>query len=121
MAFETMVSLPSAARASYSSGPLSTGGAASAVLNLDVSVTALTGGTSPNVKFTVSRIESDGVLYPIYNPTPITGPGTFSQSIGTFYQTPADLGDNYQIDMVGGGTVPPTSVTFSLTAKVRTT
>ena len=111
------LTLPSAARATYSSGPLPTqqGGFILQAINLDISVTALTGGTTPTVTFKVSRVEPDGVLYAVYNPTALSAAGTFSQSIGPGEQTNVDLGDQFQLDMVVTGA--PTSITFSATVK----
>ena len=117
MAVETLLALSSAARATYSSGPIVLPNYSGLVLDLDISVTALTGGASPTVKFTVSRVEPDGVLYVIYNPTALSAAGVFSQSIGAGEQTAVDLGDTCQIDMVLTGA--PTSITFSLTLKAR--
>ena len=108
-----VLTLPSAARATYSSGQLSTwqGGFLLQSIDLDISVTALTGGTSPTVTFKVSRVEPDGVLYAVYNPAAISAAGVFSQSIGPGEQTNADLGSLFQLDMVVTGA--PTSITFS--------
>lgn len=117
MAVETLIALPSAARATYSSGPITLPNYNALVLDLDVSVTALTGGASPTVTFKVSRVEPDGVLYPVYSPAAISAAGVFSQSIGAGGQTAADLGTAFQIDMVLTGA--PTSITFSLTASAR--
>ena len=117
MAVTTILNLPSAARASYSSGIITLPNYNELVLSLDVNVTALTGGSSPTVKFTVSRIGADGVAYVLYSPTALSAAGVFSQSVGHSGQTNADLGDQCRIDMVTTGA--PTSVTFSLSAKVR--
>jgi hypothetical protein len=117
VAVRTILNLPSAARATYSSGQIALPNFNDMVLNLDVNVTAFTGGTSPTVKFTVSRVGADGVLYALYTPGAISTPGVFSQSIGHSGQTNADLGDLIQVDMVTTGS--PTSITFSLSAKVR--
>lgn len=112
-----VLTLPSAARATYTSGPIPTqqGGFILQAINLDVSVTALTGGVSPTVTFKVSRVEPDGVLYSVYSPAAISAAGTFSQSIGPGEQTNVDLGDQFQLDMVLTG--GPTSITFSATIK----
>ena len=117
MAVTTLLALPSAARATYSSGPIVLPNYNGLVLDLDVSVTALTGGTSPTVTFKVSRVEPDGVVYSVYSPTALSAAGVFSQSIGPGEQTAVDLGDQMQIDMVVTGA--PTSITFSLTLKAR--
>ncbi len=117
MSVTTVLTLASAARATYSSGALTLPYYNNIVLNLDINVTALTGGTSPTVKFTVSRVGADGVNYVIYNPTALSAAGVFSQSIGMGGQTTADPGDLIQIDMVVTGA--PTSITFSLSLKAR--
>jgi hypothetical protein len=117
MAVQTLLALPSAARATYSSGPLTLPNYNGLVVDLDVSVTALTGGTSPTVTFKVSRVEPDGVLYQVYQPTALSAAGVFSQSIGPGEQTAVDLGSQVQIDMVLTGA--PTSITFSLTMQAR--
>ena len=108
-----VLSLPSLARATYTSGQIPTqqGGFVLTSINLDISVTALTGGVSPTVTFKVSRVGADGVLYSVYNPAAISAAGNFSQSIGPGEQTNADLGALFQIDMVLTGA--PTSITFS--------
>ena len=115
MAVTTLLNLPSAARASYSSGPITRPPGAGLVLDLDISVTALTGGTTPTVTFKVSRVGADGVLYQVWQPTALSAAGVFSQTIGPGGQTNADLGATFQIDMVVTGA--PTSITFSLSAQ----
>ncbi len=117
MAVTTVLTLASAARATYSSGPVALPYYNDLVLNLDISVTALTGGTTPSVTFKISRVEPDGVLYQLYSPTALSAAGVFAQSIGVGGQTAADPGDVIQIDMVVTGA--PTSITFSLTLKAR--
>lgn len=117
MAVTTVLSLASAARATYSSGQITLPILNDLVLDLDINVTALTGGTSPTVKFTVSRVGADGVLYVLYNPTALSSAGTFMQSIGVGAQTNADPGASIQIDMVVTGA--PTSITFSLSLQAR--
>lgn len=117
MSVSTVLTLPSAARATYSSGPITLPNYNDLVLAFDVNVTAFTGGTSPTVKFTVSRVGADGVNYVIYNPTALSAAGVFSQSIGVGAQTNADPGDIIQVDMVTTGS--PTSITFSLSMKAR--
>ena len=113
----TVLTLPSLARATYSSGPLPTlqSGFYLQLINLDITVTALTGGTSPTVTFKVSRLGADGLLYAVYTPTALSAPGVFSQSIGYGCQTNIDLGDTFQLDMVLTGA--PTSITFSGSVK----
>ena len=117
MAVQTLLTLPSAARAAYSSGPLTMPNYNGLVLDFDISVTALTGGTTPTVTFKVSRVEPDGVLYQLWQPTAISAAGVFSQSIGPGEQTSVDPGAQVQIDMVLTGA--PTSITFSLTVQAR--
>ncbi len=117
MAVRTLLNLPSAARATYSSGQVVLPNYNELVLSLDVNVTAITGGTSPTVKFIVSRVGADSVLYGLYTPGALSTPGVFSQSIGHGGQTNADPGDLCQVDMVTTGS--PTTITFSLSAKVR--
>ena len=87
------------------------------VIDIDINVTALTGGTIPTVTFKVARVEADGVLYQLWQPTALLAAGAFSQSIGAGCQTNADPGDIIQIDMVLTGA--PTSITFSLSVKAR--
>lgn len=108
-----VINLPSAARASYTSGPITVGDLTE--LTLDVNVSALTGGTAPTVAFNVSRVEPDTNLYAIYNPAAISAAGTFNTSIGSGLATNAGFGDNIQVDMVTTGA--PTSITFSLSLK----
>lgn len=117
MAVQTLLTVPSGALATYSSGPVTLPNYNDLVLDIDISVTALTGGVSPTVTFKVSRVEPDGVLYQVWQPTALSAAGTFSQSIGLGYQTAVDLGSAFQIDMVLTGA--PTSITFSLNAKAR--
>lgn len=115
----TVLSLASAARAAYSSGQLSTQtpNGQIQILNVDINVTALTGGTSPTVTFKVSRVGADGVLYQVWQPTAISAAGTFSTTIGANCATNSDLGDLFQIDMVVTGA--PTSITFSASLKAK--
>ena len=117
----TLLSVPSAARATYSSGPIATDTAFGQVqlVDIDITVTAITGGTSPTVTFKVSRLDAFSNLDQVWQPTAISAAGSFSQSIGPGEQTSADLGDQFQIDMVLTGA--PTSVTFSLSVKAKTT
>jgi len=115
-----LLTLPSAARATYSSGPIATDTQYGQVqlIDLDINVTALTGGASPTVTFKVSRVEADGVLYQLYQPTALSVAGSFSQTIGPGGQTAADLGTQFQIDMIVTGA--PTSITFSGNVIART-
>lgn len=117
MAATALITLPSAARATYSSGQVSLANFSQLELDIDINVTALTGGTSPTVTFKVSRVEADGVLYSVWSPSAISAAGTFSQSIGPGLQTSVDLGNTFQVDMVTTGS--PTSITFSLNVEAR--
>jgi hypothetical protein len=117
MSVTTVLSLPSAARATYSSGRIAIPDYNDLIFNVDINVTALTGGTSPTVTFKMSRFGADGILYQIWLPTALSVAGVFSQSIGIGAQTNADPGDAIQIDMVVTGA--PTSITFSLSVKAR--
>jgi len=119
MSLVTVLNLPSLARASYSSGqlPVATQFGILSIIDLDINVTAITGGSSPTVTFKVSRVGADGNLYQLFQFTPLSGAGTFSQSIGNGAQTNEDLGELFQIDMVVTGA--PTSVTFSLSVTGR--
>lgn len=117
MAVATVLNLASAARATYSSGPVALPYYSDMVLDVDFNVTALTGGTSPTVTFKVSRVGADGILYQLWLPAAISAAGVFSQSIGVGAQTNADPGDSIQIDMVLTGA--PTSITFSGSVKAR--
>ena len=115
----TVLSLPSVARATYSSGQVPTITASGQVqlLGVDINVTALTGGTSPTVTFKLSRVGADGVLYQVWQPTAISAAGVFSTTIGPGCVINADLGDLFQLDMVVTGA--PTSVTFSASLKAK--
>ena len=115
----TVLNLPSSARASYTSGQLSTSTPYGQVqiLNIDINVTALTGGTSPTVTFKVSRVGADGILYQAWQPTALSAAGVLSTTIGAGCATNQDLGDLYQIDMVTTGS--PTSITFSASVKAK--
>lgn len=117
MAATTLITLPSAARATYSSGAVSLTNFSQVALDIDINVTALTGGSSPSVTFKVSRVEADTVLYSVWSPSAITAAGAFSQSIGPGLQTSADFGNTFQVDMVTTGS--PTSITFSLNVEAR--
>jgi hypothetical protein len=117
MAVQTLLNLPSAARASYTSGPIILPNYNNLVLDCDFNVTAFTGGTAPTVTFKVSRVGADGILYQVWQPTAISAAGPLSQSIGPGYQTAVDLGDTFQIDMVVTGA--PTSITFSGSVKAK--
>lgn len=117
MAVSTVLNLPSAARATYTSGPLALPNYNNMVLDFDFNVTALTGGVSPTVTFKISRVGVDSVLYSVYSPAAISAAGVFSQSIGPGYQTAVDLGAQFQIDMVLTG--GPTSITFSASVQAR--
>lgn len=116
----TILTLASAARATYSSGQLSTTTQYGEIqiLNVDINVTALTGGTSPTVTFKVSRVGADGILYQAWLPTALSAAGVLSTTIGQSCATNVDLGDLFQIDMVVTGA--PTSITFSMSLKAKT-
>ena len=117
MAVTTVLNLPSAARATYSSGPVTLPNYNNLVVDFDFNVTVFTGGTTPTVTFKVSRVGVDGILYQVWLPTAISAAGPLSQSIGPGYQTAADLGSQVQIDMIVTGA--PTSVTFSASIQAR--
>lgn len=112
----TVLNLPSAARATYSSGPLAVGDLLE--LMLDFNVTTITGGTTPTVQFQLSVIGGDGVLYPIatFPTTAIPAGGGQAnevQGVGSssYVKAGQTFGNTIQIDMVVTGA--PTSVTFS--------
>ena len=115
----TVLSLPSSARATYTSGqlPTTTANGQIQVLAVDINVTALTGGVSPTVTFKLSRVGADGVLYQVWLPTALSAPGVLSTTIGPGCVVNADLGDLFQLDMVVTGA--PTSITFSASLKAK--
>jgi hypothetical protein len=105
----TILTLPSLARAAYSSGLLTVGQYVE--LAFDITVTALTGGASPTVTFKVGRQGADSILYNLYNPTALSAAGSFTTSFGSGLTTNNSFGSQIQIDMVVTGA--PTSITFS--------
>lgn len=115
----TILSLPSLARATYTSGQLSTitANGQVEVLAVDINVTLLTGGAAPTVTFKLSRVGADGVLYQVWLPAAISAAGVFSTTIGPGCVVNADLGDLFQLDMIVTGA--PTSITFSASLKAK--
>jgi hypothetical protein len=109
-----ILSLASSARATYSSGLLSTD--LYDMISLDISVTAITGGLLPTVAFRLSRQGADGVLYPIFTTAAISVAGIIPPiSIGPSSGVSQMFGDQIQLDMLLTGS--PTSVTFSASIK----
>lgn len=111
MAISTLLNLPSAARASYSSGQIVLPNYVGLVLDVDFNVTTIVSGT---VTFKIQRVGVDGVLYVVWQPTAISVAGPLSQSIGPGLQTQADFGQILQIDMVNTA-----SITFSASVQAR--
>lgn len=114
-----VLSLTSASRSSYSSGSLDVGDLVE--LAIDFNVTAVSG--TGDYLFQISRIGTDGILYPIVNlPYPqgsFTSANKVSGSLGAGLATdgsnsngnyPAAFGDSIQVDLVLQGL---TSITFS--------
>jgi hypothetical protein len=100
--------VPSLSRSAYNSGNINV--SQFAELAIDFNMTARTG--AGNVIFTVSRVGSDGVSYPIATAT-LSGtvPQQASLSIGNGMSTAAAFGDNINIVMSFSGSV--TAATFS--------
>lgn len=111
----TVLNLASGGRATYSSGLLAVGDLSE--LAIDFNVTTITGGILPTVQFKVSRQGADGILYPIFSSTLLTVGGLVTVTLGALSGAGQAFGDNVQVDMVLGGTSPPTSVTFSASIK----
>jgi hypothetical protein len=85
---------------------------------LDITVSALTGGTAPTITFFLERLGLDGKWYPIFSPTAVSAPGTISADIGAFSlavatATHAVFTKKARLRWAFGGTANPTSVTFS--------
>lgn len=104
----TVLTLASAARATYTSGPLSVDDLSE--LAIDFNVTALTGGTTPTVTFKISRVGADGVLYQLEQATALSVAGVISYNVGAGLDNKS-FGTQVQVDMVVTGA--PTSITFS--------
>jgi hypothetical protein len=109
-----VLNLPSAARATYSSGLLNVD--SYNMLAIDFSITAITGGLVPTVSFRISRQGVDGVLYPIFTTTAVSVIGLIPPiSFGPGSSNAQMFGDQVQVDMITTGS--PTSVTFSASIK----
>lgn len=111
-----------AVTASGDSGSFDTSHITSAAFDLTVS--AITGGTSPTVTFLVERLGADGAWYQILSTSGITGAlvvsvdispaltGSYSAPPGSAQQH-AVFSQTGRVRWVFGGSVPPTSVSFS--------
>lgn len=117
------------AAASGDSGPIDTDLWHAAAV--DITVSAINGGVTPNITFTLSRLGADGFPYLLWSSGAITANGTISVSLsdaissdytavtnnlqGAVFAKKAVLAWSF-----GGGT-PPTSVAFSATVTGRST
>lgn len=93
------------------SGPLEVGPLTT--LAADVNCTAVAGGGTATVF--VDRLGADGVWYPIWSPTAISGAGNTSTSIGPGCATAAVVTSTIRFRWVISGT----SVTFSVSLIAR--
>ncbi len=83
------------------------------MLAVDVNVTAITGGTAPTVQFLLDRQGVDNIWHTVWTGSALSAAGTASVSIGPGLPTNSVLTRAARLRWVFGGTVAPTSVTFS--------
>ena len=113
------VASPSQAQTAAGSETVST--AAFSSLAIDINVTAFAGGTSPSVTFTLARVGSDGVQYPMWSSGAISTVSKMSASIGAGFTggTGSQGAGGFPIALTGSAVFAwtfsgsPTSVTFS--------
>lgn len=113
------VQLPSQAQAAGNSETIAT--AAFSSLAIDINVTAFTGGTSPSVTFTLARVGSDGVAYPVWSSGAISSASKMSASIGAGFTggTGGQGAGGFPVALTASAIFAwtfagaPTSVTFS--------
>lgn len=113
---QTLLGLPSTAQTASNTG-ITFSTLTVAAIALDITVTALTGGTAPTITFFLDRLGADGVWYREETSAAVSAPGTVSAILGPFaasagvfssvWTTQARFGWTF------GGSVAPTSVTFS--------
>lgn len=113
---DILVNLPPAARTAGASIVFSTNQVT--YIALDTTVTALTGGTSPTIQFTLDRLGADGVWYNVWTSTTVGSPATNSMDIGPGLTNAA--GSQHAVFTTQGRfsyifTGTPTSITFSAT------
>lgn len=112
-----------AATASGDSGALDTTWVEA--LAVDINITAITGGVTPNITFTLDRLGADGIWYSPVTTGIIAATGKASIDLASalgiaIVAAPLTsgaqhmvLGNTTRLSWVFGGGTPPTSVTFS--------
>lgn len=80
---------------------------------VDINLTALTGGTAPTVTFFLDRQGLDGIWYQVWSSGAKSTAATISTSVGDGCTVSEVIGASVRLRWVFGGTVNPTSVTFS--------
>lgn len=104
-----------AATASGTSEPIDTSNVDYA--GLDITVSAITGGTAPTIQFFIDRLGADGIWYAVYTGTALSAPGVVSVDLGLVVAgtgtAHAVFSKTARIRWLFGGTAVPTSVTFS--------
>lgn len=115
--------LLSAATASGSSGPFDTTWIDA--MAVDINITAITGGVTPSITFTLERLGADGIWYTPVSTGAITVTGKVSIDVASMLGiaivaaplTSAAqhlvLGQTTRLSWTFGGGTPPDSVTFS--------
>lgn len=81
---------------------------------VDVNLTALTGGTAPTVTFFLDRQGLDGTWYQVWSSGAKSAPAAVSTSVGDGCTVSEVIGAAVRLRWTFGGTVNPTSVTFSV-------
>jgi hypothetical protein len=107
----TLLNQASGAQAAGNSGSLSTAGVGA--IEVNVNLTAFTGGTAPTVTFLLDVLGADGVWYQVWTSGAQAAAAAVSQSIGQGCQTAAMLTSACRLRWTFGGTVAPATVTFS--------
>lgn len=96
---------------------------------IDISVNTITGGVTPSITFTFSRIGPDGVPYALWSSGALTALGPVSVSLSDAISSDytavtnqlqgAVFGMRGQLSWAFGGGTPPTSVNFSASVTGR--
>lgn len=108
----TVLSRPDAAEtAAGNSGALAATNVAR--LAVDLTVVSFTGGTAPTITFLVERQGADGKWYQLWTSGAQSTPGATSTSIGDGCTVTHVPTGSVRLRWTFGGTVAPTSVTFS--------
>lgn len=83
---------------------------------LDITVAAITGGTTPSITFAVDRLGGDDIWYQVYATAALTAVGAVSASLGLGHATAANdivFTESARVRWTFGGAVVADSINFS--------